>query len=431
MNTDVNQKPNIIFIFADDWGWGDLGLHGHPVIKTPVLDKFASEGIDFQDFYVNNPVCSPSRTAAMTGHYPARYGVHQHFAGHDENAKRGMPDWLDTNAVTLPSLLKKAGYRTAHYGKWHLTSRSIPDAPTPLEYGLDDAAVFNGTGKQVWDELSMPNEAKEYNSAYLTVGAVEQTLKFIDENKNYPFYINLWIHETHNKVEATPLQKKVYEDEPSVKEPELTYYAAVTKADTQIGRVLDKIKALGLDDNTLIIFSSDNGPEVPSEDPGQGTYYSRGSTGGLKGRKRSLFDGGVRTPFLVRWPGRIPAGVVNRSTTITAVDLLPTLCAATGALIPESYRSDGENMLPALLGNEVKRKRPIFWEWRGNEGNYNWPRLGVRDGDWKLVIDYYKKRAELYHKDDWEQENDMHHAMPDIVERLTDMVFKWKGTLLG
>ena len=144
-----DAKPNIIFIYADDWGWGDLSCHKHPWLKTPALDKLASEGTDFQQFNVLNPVCSPSRTAALTGIYPARFSVHQHFAAPAQNHARNMPDWLDAKAPTLPRFLKAAGYRTAHFGKWHLTNRDTHGAPKPEAYGYDEAAVFNGGAELV------------------------------------------------------------------------------------------------------------------------------------------------------------------------------------------------------------------------------------------------------------------------------------------
>ena len=139
-----DTRPNIILIYADDWGWGDLGCHGHPWLKTPNLDKLASEGTDFQQFNVLNPVCSPSRTALMTGQYPARYSVHQHFAAPAQNHARNMPDWLNPKAPTLPRILKQAGYRTAHFGKWHLTNAQTHGAPKPEAYGYDEFAIFNG-----------------------------------------------------------------------------------------------------------------------------------------------------------------------------------------------------------------------------------------------------------------------------------------------
>ena len=145
-------RPNIVFIYADDLGFGDLACHGHPHIKTPNLDRMAREGTDFWSFTVVNPVCSPSRTGIVTGQFPSRWGVHQHFASHDQNVERNMPDWLDPTAPLLPRVLHEAGYRTAHFGKWHLSGGGIDDAPLPAVYGYDDAAVWTGPGRHVFDD---------------------------------------------------------------------------------------------------------------------------------------------------------------------------------------------------------------------------------------------------------------------------------------
>jgi len=166
------KRPNIVFVFADDWGWGDLSCHGHPWLKTPNLDRLAKEGTDFQQFNVLNPVCSPSRTAVMTGQFPARYCIHQHFAAPAQNHQRGMPDWLDPQAPALPWFLKAAGYRTAHFGKWHLTNRQTEGAPNPEAYGYDEYAVFNG--------------GAELPSADLRATA-SNSVAFIKANKDQPF----------------------------------------------------------------------------------------------------------------------------------------------------------------------------------------------------------------------------------------------------
>ena len=339
------ERPNVLFIYADDWGWGDLGCHGHPEMKTPNLDRLANEGTDFHHFTVCSPVCSPSRVAILTGHFPARYSVHQHFSSHRQNRERGMPDWLDASAPLLPRQFKRAGYLTAHYGKWHLTGGGIDDAPYPRQYGYDDSAVYVGPGRHVFDGTTLEQMVRDgaahdqLAACYLSTAATENTLRFIRGCRDTPFYVNLWLHETHHLVAATEEDKRSYPDTP---EPQRTYYAAVTRADRQVGRVLALLDELGKTDNTIVVFSSDNGPEVTHPEPGQKFYYSVGSTGGLKGRKRSLYLGGVGTPFIVRWPGKVPAGRVDRTTPIAGVDMFPTLLAAAGIPLPEGYQPDGE-----------------------------------------------------------------------------------------
>lgn len=175
-------KPNIVFIFADDWGWGDLSCHGHPYVRTPNIDRLASEGTDFHRFTVASGVCSPSRTVVLTGHFPARYNIDGHFAWVPSNARRNMPDWLDLTAPTLPRFLQQGGYATAHFGKWHLANNMIPDSPLPSKYGYDTYGAFNCAGEQ------MPVHEDARNA-----------IAFIEDShrRGKPFFINLWLHEPH------------------------------------------------------------------------------------------------------------------------------------------------------------------------------------------------------------------------------------------
>lgn len=419
-------KPNIVFIFADDWGWGDLSCHGNTWLKTPNLDRFASEGIDFQQFNVLNPVCSPSRTAVMTGHYPARYCVHQHFAHPTENHKRNMPDWLDPKAPTLPRFLKQAGYRTGHFGKWHLTNAQTVGAPEPEAYGYDEAFVFNG-GK------GWPSEGLHDSSIHAA--------EFIKTNAGKPFFLNVWLHESHTPHVPTEESMDQWKH---LDEQKQVYAAVITDGDNAVGNVLNAIKEAGLEQNTIVMFSSDNGPEsILEKKPeakktdsdarvkGYNTYYSVGETGGLRGRKRSLFEGGVRVPFIVRWPGHTPAGTRNDVTALASVDLLPTLCAAAGVTLPADYKPDGENLLDAFNGKELKRSRPIFWQWNGTDTEPDWwPRLAVRDREWKLLMTDDAKRFELHRlTDDRTEARDVSKEYPEIVERLSKLALDWKATL--
>jgi N-acetylgalactosamine-6-sulfatase len=412
----VSRRPNIIFIYADDWGWGDLSCHGNQWLSTPNLDRLASEGTDFYQFNVNNPVCSPSRTAIMTGHFPARYCVHQHFASIQHHLESGMPDWLDPEAPMLPRMLKEAGYITGHFGKWHLTNAHVPDAPLPSMYGYNEHAVFNGPGVQV-----------NVNDT------CDKAIEFIKRHRNEPFFVNLWIHETHTPHWPTDKSMDRYSN---LNERQQVYAAVVADGDNRIGNVLDAVDELGLTKNTLVIFSSDNGPEKTGGEKskklgtGYGTYYSVGTTEGLRGRKRSLHEGGVRTPFIVRWPGKVPAGKINTMTEITGVDILPTFCAVAGIKLPSGYTPDGENMLEVLLGKETRRTKPIFWEWRGNHSGENWPCLGVRHGKWKLLISANRKRAELYDvPTDRSESKNLADQYPNVVKKLTDLLLKWKAEL--
>ena len=413
----ADRPPNIVFIFADDWGWGDLSCHGHKSYRTPNIDRLASQGVDFEKFNVCNPVCSPSRTAAMTGQFPARYGVYQHFADQALNRQRGMPDWLDPKAPMVSRMLQQAGYRTGHFGKWHLTSETIPDAPHPHVYGFDESAVYNGPPPHTTsDQL------------------VGEAIKFIHKSKGGPFFLNIWLHETH--VPHNPSQAAL-DAKTGLDEQHRVYAAVVADGDRKVGQVLDTLHDLGLDDNTLVVFSSDNGPEWTGTEKmkelrgGFGTYYSVGDTGGRRGRKRSLFEGGVNVPFIVRWPGHAPPGEKDNTTVIAAVDLLPTFCAVAGVPLPADYKPDGESMLRAFEGHPVVRTKPLFWEWRGPNPEPDWwPRLAVREGDWKLVIGPTTDRMELHNlaTDPRERKNQAKNER-DRVARLSKMALEWRASL--
>jgi N-acetylgalactosamine-6-sulfatase len=426
------DRPNILFIYADDWGWGDLACHGHPHMKTPNLDRLAREGTDFHQFTVCNPVCSPSRTAIVTGHFPARHRVHQHFARHEDNVARGMPDWLDPSVPLLPRILKEAGYTTGHFGKWHLSGGGIADAPLPTAYGYDDAAVWTGPGKNVFDGTSVADKVgtahDKIGACYLSAAAVEHAIRFIRSAKRRPFFVNLWLHETHHLVAATDEDKQAY---PDTAEPQRTYYAAVTRADRLVGLVLETLQETGADQNTIVIFSSDNGPEDTHPNPGDKFYYSVGSTGGLRGRKRSLYMGGVNTPFIVRWPGQVPAGRIDTTTVLSGVDVLPTLLAAADIPLPADYQPDGVNALPALRGETLERTKPLFWEWLGTHAkDANWPELGMRDGNWGLLMTADGKRVELYDLlQDRRQRNNLATQEPRQVASMIAALKAWKTTL--
>ncbi|TWU32514.1 sulfatase-like hydrolase/transferase [Novipirellula artificiosorum] len=418
-----SSKPNIVFIYADDWGWGDLSCHGHEWLKTPNIDRLASEGTDFQQFNVLNPVCSPSRTAVMTGKFPARFSVHQHFASPTVNRNQNMPDWLDPKPTMLPRLFQQAGYRTGHFGKWHLTNAGVEGAPKPEAYGYDNYAVFNGgTG---WGKPEPLHDM------------AKDTLAFIEANKDQPFFVNVWLHESHTPHVPTPESMAKWKH---LDEQKQVYSAVITDGDNAVGLILDALEREGLSDNTIVMFASDNGPEWTHADQqhkkmgaGYGTWASIGQTSGLRGKKRSLYEGGVRSPFIVRWPGHTPAGEMNNTTVFTGVDLLPTLCAAAAVKLPAEYQADGENLLPALQGSSITRTRPIFWEWRGPKPEPDWwPHFAVRDGDWKLLMTEDKMRVELHNlKTDRAEEagRDLSKSHPEIVARLKKMILDWKATL--
>jgi len=379
------KKPNVIFILADDWGWGDLGVYGHQQLRTPHLDQLARRGTLWTQFYVNASVCTPSRVAFMTGQFPGKLGVHHVMDGGETSRRYGVPDYLDPKIPNIAQLLHNAGYATAHFGKWHLGR--TPNAPLPERYGFDVSLTVNSNDKRG------PRELGQANRPHSSARIVDETIRFVESNRHKPLFVNLWLQDTHSRLEPTIEQMEAYPNLPKGS-PRRIYYSAATEADKQIGRLLQRLDEIGLSENTIVIFSSDNGPEDAS------IYDSSvGSAGPFRGRKRSIYDGGVRAPLIVRWTGTIPAGRVDNQSVLSGVDFLPTICALTGVPIPVGSNLDGENMAAALRGQTVRRTKLLFWEWRfrifGDTINRS-PRLAMREGNWKLLMNPDGSRVELY-----------------------------------
>lgn len=439
------SKPNIIFILTDDQGWGDAHFAGHPYVKTPHLDKFAAQSTWLRQFYVAATVCSPSRTAFMTAHAPARHHVHGHFADDAANAGRSMPNYLDPQVTTLPDLLKGAGYATGHFGKWHLGGSK--DAPTASDYGFTAAKMADGNGP------GFAEKKDPYFRAKSTALIVDETIRFIRERKGQPFYANVWTLLPHAPLKPTPEQLAEYEtlapkaDDPAfgpwmqkylagakdLKSQMQVFCASLTDLDTQLGRLFAALDEMKLADDTIIFISSDNGAE--DYRIGNAANGGVGSTGPLRARKRSMYEGGIRTFGLVRWPGHIPAGRRDEVSVTSAVDFLPTVCKVAGITIPASVQPDGEDVSDIWLGTARPRTRPLHWEWlfrmAGDSADvYGPPPLCVRDGDWKLFCKHDGSRAQLYRiPQDIGEQHDRAREQPERVKALTAQALAWVKTL--
>lgn len=439
----ADRRPNVIFILTDDQGWNDAHFAGHPYVKTPNLDKFASEGTWFRQFYVAATVCSPSRTAFMTSHAPARHLVHGHFATHEQNAARSMPDWLDPKVPTLATLLKSAGYATAHFGKWHLGHGT--SAPPPEDYGFDVSKTVNSNGAPLGDEAKEP-----YFRAKSTALMVDETIAFIRQHKDQPFYANLWTLLPHAPLKPTPEQLKEYEslaprpDDPAfgpwmqkylanakdLKSQMQVFCASLTDLDTQLGRLFTALDEMKLADNTIIFFSSDNGAE--DYRIGNASNGGVGNTGPLRARKRSMYEGGIRTFGLLRWPGRVAAGRRDETSVIGGVDFLPTICKLAGVEVPSNVQPDGEDVSDIWLGESRPRTKPLHWEWLFSVqgADYTPPMLAIRDGDWKLFVNHDGSKAQLFDiPKDIGEERDVAAAHPDIVKTLSAKALAWQKSL--
>jgi len=433
---DVASKPNIVFILADDLGWGDPSCYGNARFHTPAIDRLAREGIRFTQYYQGGSVCSPSRCTLMTGRWPAEFRLHGHLSRAAENAQRGMAQFLDPRAATLPRLLKRAGYTTVHIGKWHLGKP--PQAPAGIaalsDYGFDEArcvdaiADIKGEAANLWNIENRPRASKVL---------VEETLGVLDRIKGKPFYCELWLNDPNAPLAPSVEQMKPFRGKSTpagFTSPLEVYAGTVAEMDRQIGRLLARLDELHLAKNTLVIFSSDNGPE--DIEIGNATWSGIGSAGPLRGRKRSLYEGGIRLPFLVRWPGVTPAGEVNDATVVSGADLLPTLCELAGAAIPEDVRATlrGQSVVAAVKGNKsLRRSVPLFWEWRFRVYNHPWnrsPILAIRDGQWKLLLNPDRSRVELYDiPADPSEQNNLAAQHAELVARLAQRALAWQKTL--
>ena len=428
---ETDTRPNIVFVFSDDWGWGDLSAHGHPYLKTPNIDRLVNEGTDFHRFTVASAVCSPSRAAVMTGKFPARLNIDGHFAWVADNAKRNMPDWLDNEITLLPRLLQKSGYATGHFGKWHLSNNMITDSPALGTYGYDAFGSFNSSGEQ----MPVHEDAKN---------AIAFIEKSTEDNK--PFFLNLWLHEPHTPHHVIPKYQGRF---PDLEEADNIYASVISHADDRIGEVLNTLDRLNLTDNTLVVFSSDNGParalnasDLPKlkYDSATGAGYdlgaSKGITGGKKGYKESLFEGGIGVPFIARWPGKIKAGDIDHTSLISAVDLLPTFCDIAEVELPKNYYPDGISQVSTLLGTVYPlRTKPLFWKYDSqlatnkNAPNH-WVSYAIVDKNWKLVTNKDLSYMELYDiTTDVYETTDLKTEHKDVADGLLNKIIAWQKEL--
>jgi arylsulfatase A len=382
------DRPNVIIFLADDLGYGDLGCYGHPVIQTPNLDAFANQGVRLTQCYSACPVCSPSRSAILTGRTPHRNGVYTWIAA-------GSDVHLRTSEIALPKRLKESGYATCHVGKWHLNGRfNNPAQPQPNDHGYDhwlatqNNAAPNHRNPTNFVRNGTPVGPTEGYSALLVVDEAVRWLRQKRE-KSKPFFLTVWTHEPHLPIESDPLFQKPYA---SIADPDQRqHHGNVTQLDHAFGTLMKALDDQKLSDTTFVFFTSDNGPE------GDGVKgRSRGSTGGLRGRKRSVYEGGIRVPGIARWPGRIPPGTTS-DVPIIGSDLFPTVLAIVGVKPPDDRTFDGVNVLPVLTGKADAVERPVPFYWRllmaPPRENLH---VAMRKGDWKILASQDFKNIELY-----------------------------------
>ena len=348
------DRPNLVVIYADDLGWGDLGCYGHPKFKTPNIDRLAEQGVRLTNFYSNCPYCAPSRAGLQTGRYQLRNGVWRNPSPDSGINDVGIP----AREITLGEALRGAGYRTALYGKWHLGHK--PQF-FPRKHGYDEYFGILYSNDMYPVELIENEKMVEYPvyQATLTRRYTDRALSFIERNKDQPFFVLL--------AHAMPHKPLAASEEFYKKSGAGLYGDVMAELDANVGRILAKLTEWDLDDETFVVFTSDNGP-----------WYG-GSTGGLRGMKGQTWEGGLRVPFIARWPGRIPARTIRGEPAII-LDLFPTILGAAGVELPADRVIDGKDLLATLASSEADasvRDRPLF----GIRGDRV---CSVRVGKWKL-----------------------------------------------
>jgi arylsulfatase A-like enzyme len=424
-HTAENTKPNIVFILADDMGIGDTSSYGGTMAKTPHLERFAKEGTRFTRYYSASPICSPSRCGLITGQFPARWNVTSYLQTKAGNKECEQADFLDSKAPSLPRVLKSAGYATAHIGKWHLGGgRDVVDPPKFAAYGYDmglgtyespEPAAELGLKTFPWgpDNKREPQQVARHER---TKWMVDQTIGFLKKHQGTPCFVNLWLDDTHGPW--VPAEAKQIKDAGKT-----NLIKVIEEMDRQIGRLMDAVP-----ENTLLIFATDNGP-LPT--------FEAQRNNGLRGSKLSLYEGGIRLPFIARWKGHVPAGGLDEMTVIHAVDMLPTFSAIGQAKLPEGYKADGENLADAILGKSTARTKPLFWEYGRNAtsfsyptGNDRSPNVAMLDGTWKLLINADGTQPELYDlKADPNEIRSLVDEQPERAASMKAAALAWRQSL--
>ena len=424
--SNAADQPNIVFILADDMGCGDFGAAGHPYAVTPNIDRLASEGTLFEQFYATGVTCCPSRTGFMTSRHPASY-------------EKYMTSFGFQDRITVMELLKQKEYRIGHYGKWHIGGK--PNVIVGI-YGIDEGQIIGN---------SDTNEDGRDGDLF------DASIEFIRRNKDRSFYLNIWGHVSHYKVpndtfeEAVPpfsVDPKAFNDshmEDRLKQTEKlgcdinvsmrNYVADLYGLDLNIGKVLDTLDELGLSENTIIIFATDQGPapntlsnQRHKTSDHQFSANMLGWAKGYRGGKHTFYQGGVRIPFILRWPGNAPAGKVNVDSRLSALDFLPTLCAITGVdEIPNEI--EGRNVVEIWKGSDRTVKRPLFWKLSDSRENPSF-KPSILLGKWKYYSGMRKDGPFLYdiEKDPGEFK-DIAKRHPEVVKELQGLIDEWNDTL--
>lgn len=406
----AGAAPNVVLIVSDDQGYADISCYPHPdEVQTPNLDRIAREGARMTSGYASCPVCAPTRAGLLTGRYQQKFGF---YTASDSRA--GLP----RSETTLAEILGDHGYATGIFGKWHL---GYAPPYRPLQRGFDTFYGFLGHGGHDYFDLAISDDVRSIyrdrspisDTGYLTRNITKETIAFIEDNRDRPLFAYVPYNAVHNPLQAPQDYVRRY----SSPDPQRnTYLAMLAIMDEGVGAILDTLDRLDLSDNTLVIFLSDNG----------GARGTTANNGALRNFKHSVYEGGLRVPFLVRWPGRIPAGTVSDEPVIS-IDVFSTVLAAAGIDPPDELQLDSRDILPALAGQlDRPLHEALYWNWIGKDSDTGW---AIRKGRWKLLAD--KGGIELYDLEaDLGETRNLAPVQPMIVQTLLADYKSWQNQLL-
>ncbi len=415
----VAVKPNIVFLLIDDMGWPDVACYGHPFHESPTIDGLCAEGVKFTDFYAATPVCSSTRSTIQSGQYSARTGITDFIPGHwrpfEKLVVPPIEEALPASIRTPGDALRKGGYVTGYFGKWHLGPENTNG---PDRRGYDVTARTIGPEFQAWRKS---REAGPKRVDLLT----DQTIWFIEQNKDRPFFVTLSHYTVHIPLEATAESIAKYTAKPKpaegVNHP--TYAAMVEDLDASIARILKTLDELELAENTIVVFTSDNGG-LRQIYTGVGEIVSTNAP--LRDEKGTLYEGGIRVPMIVRWPGVVQPGSTCDVPTTTA-DLLPTFCQMAGVDLPDQP-IDGLSLVPLLTGEKTALDREAIY-FHYPHYHHSRPAGAIRMGDWKLIEFFDNGALELYNlREDMGESKNLVEQMPERAARLRKMLADWRNS---
>ncbi|MFC1606735.1 sulfatase [Candidatus Latescibacterota bacterium] len=428
------EKPNFVFILIDDMGWRDLTCYGSSFFKTPNIDRLASQGMKFTDAYAAAPICSPTRASLMTGKYPARLRITDWIKGFDfPKAKLKIPNWtkeLGIGETTIAEMLKKEGYVSANIGKWHLGDKGL----WPEDQGFDVNLAGYHAGlppsyfypyenpEAYFGNKAIPNLPGGKEGEYLTDRLTDEALKFIEDNRDNPFFLYLSHYAVHTPIQAKEEKITKYEAsaDPETEQYNAIYAAMIESVDEGVGRIMDRLDELNVSDNTVIIFVSDNGgllgfdrwPHITSNKP-------------LRGGKGTQYEGGVRVPMIVRWPGVVKEGSVCH-TPVISTDFFPTLAEMAGVENSSYHIDDGTSIMPLLKQESGFDREAVYFHFPHYNPVGATPYSAVRKGDYKLIQYYEDDSIELFNlKDDIGETINLSESMSEKASELQEMLAVW------